>query len=117
PSWRRWRRREALHERRWPLLFVTLVVLLRIVVTEDDTTILRPVLHRRRAIGRCRLLPSRHVIQPDATHTRRRPALGRNSSKLSLIAARLRAHRVQRRERRCAKKCQGYRELLHLSSV
>src|SRR5207253_10571819 len=115
--WRRCRRlRKALPERRRALLLVALVVFLRIVVAENHTTILRLVFHRRRAIGWRGLLPGRHVIQPDTTHASRRPALLRYSSRLSPVAARLRARRMQRRDRRSDKECQSHRELLHLSS-
>src|SRR5206468_4959614 len=66
----RWRLREVLHEWR-RFLLVALVVLLRIIVAEDHATVLRLVLHRGRAIGRCRLLSRGHIVQPNPTHAGR----------------------------------------------
>ena len=54
-----------------------LVFVVDVVVAEDHAAVRRTVLHRRRAIGRRRLLRGRHPVEPDAAHALRRARVRR----------------------------------------
>ena len=45
---------------------------LRRFISEENLSVCRAVSHRGRAIGRCRLLCRRNIVDPNATHTGRR---------------------------------------------